>query len=29
MFLSKRHAMLKNPIKPGFSASVPTGEARQ
>jgi hypothetical protein len=29
MFLSKRRAMMKNPVKPGFSASVPTGEARQ
>jgi hypothetical protein len=29
MFLSKRHAMMKNPIKLGFSASVPIGEARQ
>jgi hypothetical protein len=28
-FLSKRRAMQKNPIKPGFPASIPTREARQ
>jgi hypothetical protein len=29
VFLSKRRAMQKNPIKPGFPASIPTREARQ
>jgi hypothetical protein len=29
IYFSKRHAKTKNPIKPGFPASVPTREARQ
>jgi hypothetical protein len=29
MLLSKRHAMMKNPTKPGFAASAPIGKARQ
>jgi hypothetical protein len=29
MILSKRHAMMKNPIKPGLPVSSPSREARQ